>query len=119
MTYAQKTARLLERQRVRLLGAGALVLTGDAGQTIATISDSFFISRKSNLTLGEEYLEAEIAECSFGSSAIRLTDAQLNQTTRAAFQNVRYNVSATEDLVTAARVFKLRLTPQGAKNTDG
>lgn len=121
MEYWRKTALTLERQRKRLLLVGAVLTlhlrASSPPLAPIVIADCFYIERKSNLTLGEEYLEAEIAEKSAVTNQIRLSDAQLNKIVTAEYAGARYNAAAVADIVTAARTFKIRLTPLSGKNT--
>jgi len=106
--YAQKTADALERQRVKLLGADAsLVLFDRAGAALVTLVKFFFVARKSNLAIGEEYHEAEISE----AAGMTQSAADHVETAHLSTMTARLTVSVVEQPFTAARTWKLRMTP--------
>lgn len=108
LTEAQRAAKALERQRAQILGQTAtLTLYDNAGAPLVALSHSFMVARKSNIVLGEEYHEAEIAEVAGMTQSIeeRVKTAQLS--TMAG----RFAVTVSESAATAARTWKLRLTP--------
>ncbi|MCA1615045.1 MAG: hypothetical protein LC795_15615 [Acidobacteria bacterium] len=108
MTEAERAAKALERQRAKILGASAtLTLYDNAGAALVTLSHSFFVYRKSDLVLGEEYHLAEIAEVAgmTPAAAARVKTAKLSTT------GSTFNVTQVEDPVGAARTWKLRMSP--------
>lgn len=108
MTEAERAAKALERQRAQLLGATAtLTLYDQAGAQLVALTASFMVARKSNLAIGEEYHEAEIAEVAgmTASHASKVKTAKLSTMTG------RFTVGQVEEPSTAARTWKLRLTP--------
>ena len=108
MTEAQRAAKALERQRVKFLGAAAtLTLYDTANASLVELSHSFMVARKSNIAIGEEYHEAEVAEVAGMTQAIasHVKTAQLSTMTS------RFTVSVVEDTASAARTWKLRMTP--------
>jgi hypothetical protein len=108
VTEAERAARALERQRAQLLGASAtLTLYDQAGASLVVLSLSFFVFRKSDTTLGEEYHVAEIAEV----AGMTATMASKVKTARLSTMAGRFTVSVVEEPLTAARTWKLRMTP--------
>ena len=106
--YAAQTAAALERQRAKLLGADAtLTLFDRAGASLVVLANSFFVARKSNIVIGEEYHEAEIAESAGMTDSIgrEVETAQLS--TMAS----KFTVSAVEEPFNAARTWKFRMSP--------
>ena len=110
-TRAQKHAGVLERKRRELLGELAeivLLATGTAGNTfdeIVTVAHSFYVARKSNLAIGGEYLEAEIAE------QTGVTHAAVERLIAARFAGRTYKASVVDEFIDSARVLCVRLTP--------
>ena len=108
MTEAERAAKALERERAKLLGAPAtLTLYDQAGAPLVVLSRSFFVHLKSNVALGEEYHKAEISEAAGMTAAI----ASKVKTARLSTMTGRFTVPTVEEPATAARVWKLRLTP--------
>ncbi|HEY0171520.1 MAG TPA: hypothetical protein VGB98_10890 [Pyrinomonadaceae bacterium] len=108
MNEAERAANALERQRAKILGAtAALTLFDKDGATLVTLSRYFFVARKSNVTLGEEYHEAEISELAgmTQSAASRVKTAKLSTMAST------FNVPTVEDPTGAARTWKLRMSP--------
>jgi len=108
MTEAQRAAKALERQRVKFLGATAtLTVFNNANAALVVLTHSFMVARKSNIAIGEEYHEAEVAEVAGMSQEI----ATHVKTAQLSTMESRFTVSVVEDPTTAARTWKLRLTP--------
>jgi hypothetical protein len=108
ITEAQRAAKALERQRAKILGASAtLTLYDNAGASLVVLTHSFFVFPKSNIAIGEEYKEAEIAEAAGMTQLI----AEKVKTAKLSTMTSTFSASAVEDAMTAARTWKLRLTP--------
>lgn len=108
MTEAERAAKALERKRRKFLGASAtLTLYDAAGAQLVVLSQFFHVERESNIVIGEEYHEAEIAEVAgmTATSGSKVKDAKLS--TMAG----RFTVSQVEEPMDAGRTWKLRMSP--------
>ena len=111
-SYAQQMSRALEQIRACLHGPqAALVLLDKSAAEVATISASFSVKRRTNLALGESFMEARIAETSHTTGEVQMTQAMALKAVSARFKGVEYTASQGDDPMTEARVFALRLTP--------
>ena len=109
---ALKTARGLEKARVKVSGASAAIeLLDRTGQVLATVQHSFFVERKTSLVLSDTWLEAEIAERSSVTGQVQATQAQMLKVVSVKFAGVQFTASLGEDPMTAERTCKLRLSP--------
>lgn len=108
--FAEKTAKRLEKLRRKLLGANSqLILYKDGanGYTVlATVVSRFLVRRRSNLTIGEEYLEARIAE-----QAGVATKEIMRQIVAVKYLDCVYKASVVEQAIDLQKIFVLRLTP--------
>lgn len=107
MTEAERAAKALEHQRVRLLASATMTLFDKDGAQLVVLSHSFYVHPKTNLALGEEYERAEVSELAGMTLEIgrRVKTAQLS--TKAS----RLTVSKVEEPTTASRTWELRLSP--------
>jgi hypothetical protein len=107
-----KTARALERSRSKILGdAATITLLDRQGATIITATQYFMVERKSDLALGESWLQAEISEHA------GVTQAHMLKLVSITFKGARYSASQNDDPQTEARTWLIRLTPITRKTT--
>jgi hypothetical protein len=111
-SLAYKTARILERARRKLLGEDATISLFDrTGTLLVTITASFFVERQTSVVLGESWLEAEIAELSWPTGAVQLTQTHAMTAVKAGYGGAEFSASQDEDPLSAERAWKFRLTP--------
>lgn len=109
-TYAERRRRVLERERVEILGADAsitLLADGTQGRAfddIVTVAFAFFVRRESSIAIGAEFLGCDIAEQAGVDHAccIRIVAAK--------YRGLIYKASVVAEFIDEARVLSLRLT---------
>lgn len=110
MTYAQRRADIIERQRAKYQSVATLELlaNGTEGRqydTLVLLTRFFFVKRVSNLAIGAEYLEAQIAEQPGVDHAACL------RIIAARFAGAVYKASVVEEFIDDGRMLLIRLTP--------
>lgn len=105
---AADMAETLEELRTELLGAAATITLLKSGangfESIVTVTQSFYLKRKSNVAIGEEFLELKIAE------QPGVGTVQMREVVAVEYQGERYKASLVDEAINRFRVFTLRLT---------